>query len=208
VKPWIPAALPQFVFAAKTRAFMRVWLAVAFAALVAGLGVRAETALSESGEKVAFLLKFATFTDWPHEVAAPSPRHRAEMPPFKIGFLGGEELRKAADESVKTSQIKGRPVAFLNLQDASDVANCRVVFIAAPEAAQVDDVLQALKGKPVLTVSDVPGFAGHGGMVGFIKEDGKLRFEVNVEAAEKAGLKLSAKLLQCSKVVVAGPQGE
>jgi hypothetical protein len=85
--------------------------------------------------------------------------------------------------------------------DAAALSDCQIVFLVATNAGRHREWLTQLAGKPVLTVSDQPDFARGGGMIGFIKEAGKMRFEINLQVAERAGLRVSSKLLQVGKVI-------
>ena len=84
---------------------------------------------------------------------------------------------------------------------AEELRECQIVFISAKETEGLVAALSQLSTNGVLTVGESPGFARNGGMVGLIKEGGKVRFEINTAVAEKSGLKVSSKLLQVGKVV-------
>jgi len=86
-----------------------------------------------------------------------------------------------------------------------DAKGSQIVYLAASESEQVSSVLAAIDTSAVLTVSDAPGFAAHGGMMGFATEGTRVRFEVNLSRAEKSGLKLSAKLLSLAQIVTDAP---
>ena len=127
--------------------------------------------------------------------------------PFLIGVLGNDPFGKQFDEAIKQERINGQPVEVRRGRELAELEGCRVIFISASESKRMEELLRQLDGKPVLTVADEPEFAKRGGMIGFIKEGGKVRFEINVAAAERARLKLSAKLLQVGKIVAPGRAG-
>jgi hypothetical protein len=79
---------------------------------------------------------------------------------------------------------------------------CQIIFVASSEKRQVREILRGLRGACVLTVGDTAGFAGMGGIINFVLDDGRVRFEINVKAAERARLKVSARLLTVAKLVV------
>lgn len=179
--------------------------AVAFACVLAsGGGVRTQADEASSLEyqvKAAFLVKFAMFVEWP--AAARSDVKE----PFTIGILGDDPFGKGFDDAIKSERVNHRPVALRRASGLSELEDCQVIFICASEANRLEELLREVEDRPVLIVGDAPDFAKRGGMIGFIKEDGKMRFEINIAATEHAGLKLSAKLLQVGKIVVPGKSG-
>jgi len=178
-----------------------VWFALAFVMLWGGLRLKAQDAPPlENQVKAAFLVKFALFVEWPAAAT-----NTAASEPFTIGILGSDPFGKNFDDAIKGEKINGRPVRLRRGRELADLADCPEIFICASESKRMAGLLRGLEGKPVLTVSDGVTFAKSGGMIGFIKEGGKLRFEINAAAAERAGLKLSAKLLQVAKNVAGCP---
>ena len=170
-----------------------VWLVTCF-----GDAARAEETSSslEYEVKSAFLVKFAMFVEWPTNTVNATNRGA-----FLIGILGDDPFGARFDEAVKKETVRGRTVQLKRAKDLAELAECQIIFISASESRRLPELLQALAGKGILSVADEPGFAGRGGMIGFIKEAGKIRFEINPGAAEKAGLKVSSKLLQVGRRV-------
>ena len=142
--------------------------------------------------KALFLYNFAKFVDWP-------PNMRAD--PICIGILGDDPFGDALDQTVKGKTVNGRNFVVKRLQRQEDGEGCHIVFISASEKKKVRAILNGLGRCNVLTVGDVEGFAAAGGVINFEIVDSKVRFEVNIDAAERAGLKLSSKLLNLAKIV-------
>jgi hypothetical protein len=67
-------------------------------------------------------------------------------------------------------------------------------------------VFDRLRGASVLTVGDHDDFATTGGVIHFTRENYRVRFEINVRAAERAGLRISSKLLQLARIVGGPPE--
>ncbi len=88
----------------------------------------------------------------------------------------------------------------------SEIQGCHVLFIGEGEKGQLASVLANVKGSPVLTVGESERFVNEGGMIGFSLEENKIRFEINLESAEKANLKISARLLTLAKTVIGKPR--
>jgi len=149
---------------------------------------------SEYQLKAAFVYNFTKFIDWPGE----SVRSLT----FQICVLGqnpfGSELTQLTDGKV----IEGRPVQVLIVTNYHLARSCQVVFISASENAHMKEILSALRGRSVLTVGDSQGFVDAGGMIELLVEDERMRFEVNLHAANEARLKISAKLLSLAKAVL------
>jgi hypothetical protein len=134
--------------------------------------------------KTAFLYNFARFVTWP------------EIPheQFTLCVLGsnllGEHTHTLLDKTVHDRQLR-----VLHLNGPSMLDQCQVVFIGEAYTQRLHEVMPALRGLPVLTVSDIEGFVARGGMIGFRLIDNRVRFEINTVAANNAGLSISSKLL-------------
>jgi hypothetical protein len=185
-------------FRARCFARARQWLAGLFVGgILSSTSLLAEESSSlEYQVKGAFLVKFGMFVDW----AAVSQESK-DSGTFIIGILGSDPFGAAFDDAVKKTTVNGRRVVVKRGTTADELNQCQLVFVSALEMSRMADALTQLSANGVLTVGDAPGFASNGGMIGFIKEDGKLRFEFNTSVAEKSGLKISSKLLQVGKVV-------
>lgn len=153
--------------------------------------------------KGACLIKFGMFVEWPA-----APNVSASKPPFIIGILGEDPFGKTFDEAVTKEKVNGRQVVIKRSKTASELLDCQIVFIAASETNRLMAVFATLSTNGVLTVSDAPGFARNGGIVGFFKEDGKVRFEINSAVADLHGLKVSSKLLQVGRIVADGKSNQ
>jgi len=144
---------------------------------------------SEYQLKAAFLYNFAKFIDWPPEVSGD------DKASFVIGVLGDNPFGNNLEQIVSGKKINGRPIVVQALQSASAASHCQILFISSSEKNRFTEILQNLRGTAVLTVSDTDQFIESGGMVNFVPEATKIRFEINNEAAKAARLKISSKLL-------------
>jgi hypothetical protein len=194
--PWLarnPASSRPSLFA-RCRSLLRsrfhlcallIWLAPS--------GLQAQT--KEYQVKAAFLYNFAQFVSWP-ETAFTNAND-----PFQIGVLGDNPFGKDLEETVRGETIHGRPVSIQVSRHIENLVNCQIVFISKAEAGHADEVFSKLGSKPVLTVSEAPGLASHGGVINFYRDGNKVRFEINPEAAEKNGLKVGSELLALGKII-------
>jgi hypothetical protein len=150
--------------------------------------------------KAAFLYNFAQFVAWPE------PAFTNADEPFQIGVLGDNPFGADLKETVRGETIQGRQIVIQESRHAEALANCQIVFVSKSEAGRLDQVFSKLDSKPVLTVSENPGFAERGGIINFYRERGKVRFEINPDAAEKNGLKVGSQLLRVAKIVHPAPK--
>lgn len=150
---------------------------------------------SEYQVEAAFLYHFAQFVIWPSEVFATTNA------PLKVGFVGDDPVCGAFETAVTGKTVNGHPFQILRLDPRSpaECRPCQIVFIAPMERKRLGDILAPLKGASILTVSRTEHFTESGGMVNFILEQKKVRFEINDVAARAVGLKVSAKLLNLAR---------
>jgi hypothetical protein len=99
----------------------------------------------------------------------------------------------------------GKALLAKRISKQQEAADCRILFISSSEASRLKEILEAVHKTPILTVSDIPGFAKQGGMIGFVMSENRVRFEVNMTAAGNAGLTLSAELLKAAVAVRRAP---
>lgn len=150
--------------------------------------------LNEYEVKAAFLFKFASFVEWPSEFA---------RSPVCITIIGQDPFGPALDDALKGKIINGRQFLIRRAKSEQDAAGCHIAFISTSEKAHVRAILDRLQTS-TLTVSDIPNFCGSGGMIDLETVAQSVRMEINQEAAERAGLRLSSKLLSVSRIVRRG----
>ena len=153
---------------------------------------------SEYQVKAAYLYNFGKFVNWPADAVAASE--------FDVCVLGTDPFGPLLDATVSDSTINGKRVIARRIVRAQDAAGCRVVFIAASESQRLGSALAVLSRLHVLTVSDNPHFLERGGIIQFIVEGDRVRFAVNLSAAQEAGLTLSSELLKVATKVVGNTQ--
>ena len=150
--------------------------------------------LREYEIKAAFLYNFIKFIDWPSEVL---PETSDTM---TVCVLSDDPFGEAL-ESIKGKTVKGRRLAIRRIEPVRDLESCHVLFIGAAEEKRLPQVMQSLRGSSVLTVGEMERFVQSGGIINFVVERNKVRFEINVNSAERARLKLSSQLLSLARVV-------
>jgi hypothetical protein len=162
--------------------------------LVPGLHAQQPKA-SEFQVKAAYLYNFGRFVQWPDESGA----DRNES--FEICVLGTDPFGQALDATLAGGTIGGKSVAAKRITKPQDVDSCRILFISSSEESHLKEDLAALDKTRVLTVSDIPRFSERGGMIGFILDGNRVRFDVNLDSAQGAGLTLSSELLKVATSV-------
>jgi YfiR/HmsC-like len=147
-----------------------------------------QTKPQEYQVKAVYLYNFGRFVEWPPSSAGDES--------FVICVLGQDPFGAALDSTVAGEMIDDRKLVARRIAAPGDAAGCRILFISSSEAAHLKDILALVNKTTVLTVSDLPGFSDSGGMIEFVLQENKVRFRVNLAAAEKAGLTLSSQLLK------------
>jgi hypothetical protein len=145
--------------------------------------------------KAVFLYNFAQFVEWPPD-AFPD-----KSAPLVIGILGTDPFGAYMDDVVRGETVNGRPFVIRRFARADEVDGCHILFISSSESGHLDEILDSLKGKSVLTVGEMDGFSQFGGIIRFVTENNKVRLRINVTAAKLAGLKISSKLLRPAQIV-------
>ena len=150
--------------------------------------------------KATMLWNIAKFIKWPDWVF---DRTNGE---FVFTILGEDSLAEALAANLSTQTLNGRPVFVRVVGRPQDVMGSQMLYVAASARERMPEVLRVLRNTPALTVADHTGFVGEGGMVDFtLDQDQRVRFEIHQGRAEKAGLRLSAKLLALARVVETEP---
>jgi hypothetical protein len=144
--------------------------------------------------KAAFIYHFLQFTDWPDDVFA------GDGSPIVVGVVGEDAFEGALDQALRGKTVKSRPVVLKHFATPAEVRGCHLLFVSPAPRPQVGNVLRRVRGAPVLTVSDGGNFTQCGGVLRLLVEENKIRFEVNLAAAERQQLKMSAKLLKLARL--------
>lgn len=145
--------------------------------------------------KAAFLYNFAKFVEWP---ARGSGDRDGQI---RVCILGKDPFGPVLEGVIQGKTVNNRSLAVRRIAYLEGATSCHLLFIGSSEKNRLEDIVEALKGTNVLTVSEIDRFAHRGGMINFLMENKKVRFEINVDAAALAGLKISSKLLQLATIV-------
>lgn len=144
--------------------------------------------------KAGVLYRIIEYVEWPKEAMSNNPGA------LQIGLIGQIPFAEAL-EVLNGKSIQGRELIVKRISDLQEATNCQVIFIGASEKARIAEIVAQMKDRPVLTVSEVAGFAEQGGMVNLLAGPNRIVMEINREVAGKAKLSVSSQLLKLAKVV-------
>ncbi|MGH9372166.1 MAG: YfiR family protein [Vicinamibacterales bacterium] len=148
--------------------------------------------------KAAFVSKFPEFTEWPE--SALSNRKTLDLCVARPNPFGS-----SLSDLVVGETVRGRPLVARDVADARAIDTCQLLFVPRLPARARKALLARAATRPILTVGDYPGFLDEGGIVNLRLVDGQVRFEINVAAANRAGVRLSSQLLRLALNVRGGP---
>jgi hypothetical protein len=144
--------------------------------------------------KALFIYNFAKFVEWPPGTFA-DPRD-----PFVMCLAGQDPFGQDFEAAVKGKTINSREIVIKRVAKVEEARACQVLFVAL-DKKRAKLLLSSLSANPVLSVGENEGFADGGGIICFAIEGNKVRFDINLEAAERAHLKISSKLLSLARSV-------
>ena len=174
-----------------------VW-SVVLAALFLGLGAgaaRAQESELEYKVKAAFLYNFIGFVEWPTNKLARTDKE------VIIGCLPDDAAMPIIAHALEGKIAEGRRIKVVILREGEEAAGCHLLFLSRARRNQISEVLARLKTAPVLTVGEVEQFGERGGMINLVRHERTFRFEVNLGAAERVGLRISSKLSSMATLV-------
>jgi len=175
---------------------LHTWPRTAAVLMLMAASLRAGPDGSPVGEyqlKAVFLFNFAKFVEWPpHAFADPHD-------PFTICVLGDNPFGSALNDAVRGKTVANRPISIRLLSNSQQARTCQILFVSASEGKRIRGVLETLGNCCVLTVGDTDDFTANGGIVQFRMKDARVRIEIDAETAERAGLRISSKLLNLAE---------
>lgn len=163
--------------------------------VVISLGALRADGIDEYELKAAFLGKFVQYVTWPAE------RLGDKGEPLVVAVLGGDPFGPRLDQALDGLRLDGRALEVRRAEQLRDLAAAHMLFVPQREAEGLQEILEVTRAASVLVVGESPDFAASGGVIGFYVEREKLRFEVNLEAAKRRNLHLSADLLKVARIV-------
>lgn len=170
----------------------RLWTIFSFACLLVAQPAYAEEASVEYKIKAGYLYNFTKFIIWPED----------KSPTFNLCILGADPFGRLIDP-IEQRTASNRPIKLFRIADIAFFAvdkspHCHILFAGA-----LTDLPKVLP-EATLTVGESDGFAQHGGIIGFVNKDGRIKLQINLAAVKQSGLKVSAKLLEVAEIIAEG----
>jgi hypothetical protein len=154
----------------------------------------------ENDVKAAFLYNFAKYVEWP-DTAFPTGT-------FRLCVIASTDFVRRVDETIAGETIAGRPVTRESPASPEGARGCNILFVARGEPGRAGQLLDAVRGSHVFTVGETPDFLSQGGVVTFVREGDRVRFDVNLGEAQRAGLTISSRLLRVARTVSPNGPGQ
>ncbi len=145
--------------------------------------------------KAAYLYNIVNFVTWPPDAFS------GPADPLHVCVYGMDPFGRALDTAMQNGTSNGRPVQVVRTTDANALAMCELVFVPGNAADRIEQAARVTAQRPVLTVGEAPDFLRHGGMIAFVVDGGRVRFDINLQSAAARGLTLSSRLLQVARAV-------
>jgi len=162
-------------------------------------GWRCSAVLGQSANeyqvKAAFLYNFAKFVEWPAQ------SFKGPDDPLTICIVGQNPFGRMLEDTINGKTLERRSFVVRDVPDIQQVGGCHILFVSSSERKNLQSILESIKTPGLLTVGETEGFAANGGVINFKLESGKVRFEINLEAAAKAGLQIRSNLLSLAQIV-------
>ena len=146
--------------------------------------------------KAAFLFKFPSFVEWPEAALGGGP--------LVIGVAGAEDVAAELQQIVPGRSVQGKPVVVRRLREGEPLAGVHVVFLGRAESARLREIVRSAPAQPVLIVCEWEGALEQGAVLNFLRGDGRVRFEVALDNAERRGLRISPRMLAVAQSVKPG----
>lgn len=145
--------------------------------------------------KAAFIYNFARFAEWPPSAfAGPSD-------PIRLCLFGKDPFGEIVDRAVRGKTVAQHPFVVLRIDETEKARNCHIVFVSRAGSARLGAVLAAVHARPVMTIVDMEGAVQRGAILSFALRDGRVRFAVNTDSAQRSGLSLSSQLVKLAIAV-------
>lgn len=169
-----------------------------FLSLICAWPQAAAAGSKEYKVKAAYLYNFVKFIDWPDSAFGDASA------PVTICVLGEDRFEGILEKAVAGKEVRGHGVVVRSLGAGAPTpasAECQILFVSPSEQGRVAEILADVAEAPVVTVGEMAGFAESGGILNFTIDGGRVKVELNMEAANRAGLRVSGKLQQVTKAV-------
>jgi hypothetical protein len=174
----------------RLRPSLAIVLLLPVAAMAAG-----DQTIDEYQLKAAFLYNFTKFVEWPPEV------FNSPQDALGVCILGKSSIAKALEQAVSGKLAEERKLVIRQVSDLREVVSCQILFVSSSSRMRWRSILGDPKSIGILTVGETDGFISEGGVINLKNEDGKVRIQINVAAADRQKLRISSRLLSLAQLV-------
>lgn len=174
---------------------VRALAAAVLAAMLTFQGVARAAPPGEYQVKAVYLFNFGQFVEWPQQA------YDSGNSPFVIGILGDDPFGKTIDDVVRGEVLGGHPLVVKRFRNVEAITDCNILFIGRGERDKLDAALAAMRGRSVLTVTDIEGAERQGAMIVLFNEANRIRMRINLAEARASNLVISSKLLRPAEVI-------
>jgi len=167
-----------------------------FTIVFSGIGTASSSFSQQATEaeiKAALAFKFPVYVRWPDD----TPQKNSDV--FKCCILGHSPLADLLMH-FDGETVMDKTIRVQRLTTIEAIETCHMLFVGDSEKKSLPKIWKAIKGKPILTLGDMKGFAQAGGIINFIRRENSVHFEINPNAGKKAGLEISSKLLRLAEI--------
>lgn len=176
--------------------FIKIIINKIILAIIASLIFASMANAGETGReyivKAAFLYNFIKFVTWENEQNTDN---------VGVCAFGDSEFIKDL-KSIEGKKAHERTISVIEMGALNKAIKCDVLFISRYESPEYKKLIAEAEKNKILTVSDIDGFAEKGGIIElFDTDDNRIRFKINIKAAERSGLKISSELLKLAVIV-------
>jgi hypothetical protein len=158
--------------------------------------VHAAPVYPEEAVKAVFLYRFADYVTW--------PASSIDNPQFTIAVLGADNVAEQLKEYLREHPVQGRPARVASIKGIGQLSDAQMLYIGPGFTGKLSVLIDALKDRPVLVVTDQPGALEQGSTVNFLIEQQRVRFEISTAAAKRSGLLIGSGLLAVAERVKTG----
>lgn len=149
----------------------------------------------ENTLKSVFIEKFTRFIEWPSD----SDVINKEIP-FRLGVYGDTPMLKIIDNIYSKEPIQEKKVEIIRIEK-HNIFDCDLLLISNEKEENINEIIEKLKGKPILTIGESSIFAKHGAMISYKIEDNRIKFIINQRKAAESGFRVSYHLLNLAEVI-------
>jgi hypothetical protein len=156
--------------------------------------------LSAAQVQAAFIYNFTKYTEWPSQPADADTTH------FHLCVVGDNPVTEQLDTAIQGKVAANRTIQIRHIGNEANLSGCEVLYVGNVSRQTEERLLAALSAQPILTLGSLPGFLRGQGMVTFVVEDNRVRFDINTRIAEKVNIRFDSRILALARKRIEAPR--